>query len=977
MEEDAPSSERDFAPMEPVRTLPYNYEQDIELDGTIEGVRVVDHLVGEEGQDSADEGGVAAERNFDRYMRGEIEYNEYMRLTGGQTVEEELEEGHLEDEEDEENDIDDEDDEEDITGDDTCDEMAVKREVGSFDVVKRERYQEPTDEYITPSSKASELPAHVRHIMNEVVNEDANHEVMAPSRSERERIPRKLSKTMDALLGQANLIYARGQTKEALTMLLEVIRQEPRNAIPYQQVSDIYGELGDQEKSLQYGLLSAHLDTRTSAETWSRWGELSKELKLLQESAACFGRAIRVEPQNWHHYEKRIECLDELGLRPISMKTRLQAAQMISHQDTGLDFEWFHSLIKAVAQYYIMINDEDRAISALEAFVLRSKEFGKTADGQHETLIGMWMSKNRYTEAAKSILALCEGIRVLSPEQEENVLNITLSNGTYAVDPFPPPEKSVFSLDENFSIITLTRLIVCFIGIDQIGLASSLKELLLARNLSRKGEEPYILDVARAYYNVEAFKVCKVFLEQLQEWHNLYENDELWFIYGNTLSVLRDNGAMEAFERALQLNPSHVDARINLSTLQQKAGDTEKALETLQGYDLDTCTHLPDERLLIRQADVLFEQKKTDQFVRCVRMLLTPHFYEIHRQPDLLHKRRQSKTISGIQLSNTLRVVAMNTIQNSSFEKFVKRLGSIAAKEGRCTDDIDPIMLHDYCLKLIECFMSVEKYHDMLIVCCYAFLQPRLNKFKKSSNFQNILYFAAIKANSWALAFEYVRWFHTIMNSPNGSHVVAIEKKDILHKRIFNAMNYVFCHSQNVSYHRYIMRALAKTPENQALQTISGNNSLITGTYRHALGEYLRVWSTDKKNPLISLLLALTFTHMSCKKDLSSRHMIAVRAIGFMKVYQKNRTCQQEVYYNIARMFHQMSITPIAIHYYEKVLSEPSPIISIIDEEGNEKFERVKRYNLEKLAAHNLALIYRSSGNDYLARKMYEQYVVI
>lgn len=34
--------------------------------------------------------------------------------------------------------------------------------------------------------------------------------------------------------------------------------------------------------------------------------------------------------------------------------------------------------------------------------------------------------------------------------------------------------------------------------------------------------------------------------------------------------------------------------------------------------------------------------------------------------------------------------------------------------------------------------------------------------------------------------------------------------RDVLFKRIFNAMNYVFVHSQNVCYHRYIMRALSK-----------------------------------------------------------------------------------------------------------------------------------------------------------------------
>uniref|UniRef100_A0A8R1DV08 TPR_REGION domain-containing protein n=1 Tax=Caenorhabditis japonica TaxID=281687 RepID=A0A8R1DV08_CAEJA len=159
---------------------------------------------------------------------------------------------------------------------------------------------------------------------------------------------------------------------------------------------------------------------------------------------------------------------------------------------------------------------------------------------------------------------------------------------------------------------------------------------------------------------------------------------------------------------------------------------------------------------------------------------------------------------------------------------------------------------------------------------------------------------------------------------------------DMQHKRLFNAMNYVLVNSQNVSYHRFIMRALSKAKDNHALQAISGNNSLITGTYRHAMGEYLRVWVNNKRNPLICLLLALTFTHMSCKKDLSSRHLISIRGIAFMKKYSKVRTCQQEVLYNIARMFHQMSILPLAIHFYEKVLDVNPPNIYAFDEDGNE-----------------------------------------
>ncbi|XGW01360.1 hypothetical protein V3C99_013927 [Haemonchus contortus] len=954
----------ELASMEPVRmsTGDSGSEYTPEFNGTIGGVDISNEILG-----SGEDGDY--DRALGRFMRNEIDYDEFMRLTGGQTLEEEMAaDGGGES-------IEDEDDEEDQNGD-NAQEFTIKKEYAT--------------EY------GGDLPVHVRNLMQEIVNDELGGcradvlsasvpmETDQPSTSqatstpeptvERERIPRKLSKTMDALLGHANVIYAKGNTQEALAVLLEVIRQEPRNAASYRQVSDIYQELGDPQKSLQYGLLAAHLDSRTPAEDWAHWGDESKKLELIEEAAACYGRAIRLNITNWKYYENRIEMLDLLGLRPLAMRTRLQAAQMIDPCQAGVDFEWFHELIKTVAQYYIAINDEDRAILALEAFVLRSKEFGRSAENQHETLIGMWMAKNKFTEAAKSIFALCDGIFVTRKPDNEPALTITLSHGTYSVEPFPPDNDVQFHVEPTFPTITLCRLIVCFIGLGKRELAKPLKAILLNRDLLSHEDEPHVLEIARAYYNCDAFKTTKLFLETLQEWNNYCDNPEMWFIYGNTAAALKDiNTAMESFEKVLQLNPGHVDARINLSGLQQKIGQSDRALETLQDYDLDTCTHLPDERLLIRQADVLFDSQKTEQFIRCCRMLLTPHFYEVHRNQDNIGKRRSTKT--GFFLSNTLRVAAINAITNTNWEKFVRRLGSAAASERRSVDELDPALLHDYCLKLIECLLAKQRYQDMLIVCCYAFLQPRITRSEKSSTFQNLLYFCAIKAQCWPVAFEYVRWYHTLTNT---AHQLTLPNcREVLYKRIFNAMNYVFVHSQNVSYHRYVMRSLSKSPGNHALQAISGNNSLITGSYRHALGEYLRVWNDNKKNPMICLLLALTFTHMACKKDISSRHMIAVRGVAFMKCYEKNRACRQECNYNIGRMFHQLSLTPLAIHFYNKVLADPPPVVFYTDDEGNEAERPSEMYDVRKFAAHNLALIYRASGNDYLARKIYEKFLVV
>jgi hypothetical protein len=47
-------------------------------------------------------------------------------------------------------------------------------------------------------------------------------------------------------------------------------------------------------------------------------------------------------------------------------------------------------------------------------------------------------------------------------------------------------------------------------------------------------------------------------------------------------------------------------------------------------------------------------------------------------------------------------------------------------------------------------------------------------------------------------------------------------------KRIYNVINFVFCH-------KYIIRAENKDRDATQLKAMSGNNSFVTGSYRHAL----------------------------------------------------------------------------------------------------------------------------------------------
>ncbi|CAD6198035.1 unnamed protein product [Caenorhabditis auriculariae] len=948
---------------------------------------------------------------------GNLDYNDFMRITGGQTIEEELANNSAaleEEEEEEEVDIE---DEEDFEGHVEDGEMpgtsnsspekkpeaparaslpefirSIMDEMVSEGSSSRSVEKKPTPgsthekvanilKRTTQRSEETDQPTSVPNLSGTLKSELDAQEDAYESQRKRPVADKKSSKTLDALLGQANLLIARGDHENSLEMLMEVIRLDSRNSVAYRQVSTIYHMNGEVQRALQYGLLSAHLDSKTSAPEWIHWGDESKNLYMYEEAAACYSRALRSDQTSYEGYQKRIEMLDLLGLRPLAMRTRLQAAQMIDSSASGITFDWFQNLIKTLAQYYMTINDEERAIQALEAFVYRSMEFGRSADAQHDTLISMLILKGRFSAAATSILALCPGIQVFRCSDDQPAFTISHSNGSPLVVPFPPTVPIRFRIDDRFRTEMLARLIHCFIALGRLEIAKDLVNELLERDLSQSEIEPLALEIARVFISFDKQKLAKKFLDDLAQYDYYTEySAEYWFIYGGIyMSAKEDELAMDAYERVLELNPSHVDSRITLSTLQQRAGFADRALDTLRGHDLDQCTQLPDERLLVRQADVLFERQEIDQFIHTTRLLLAPHFYEVHREMDQTGKKRNVRASGvGISLSNVLRSAAVNALVNTHWERLVRRLGQNAVKTGRNTDTLDISAIHDYSLKLIESLIDKKRFGDALVVCCYAFLQPRLyKKSDRMNTFHNLLYFCAIKAHSWTLAFEYIRWYHHYVTTTMSQ--LLPNDPNVLLRRVANAMNFVFVNSQNISYHRYIMRALAKAPESLALQTISGNNSLITGTYRHALGEYLRVHKNpdNQDDSLMCLMLSLTFTHMACKKDLSSRHLIALRGLAFMKRYAKNRKVKPEVFYNIGRMFHQMGLVHIAKHFYEKVLSADPPLVYYFDRDANEHSYHSKRYDLRPMAAHNLALIFKNSGNELAARDIYEKFLVV
>lgn len=98
-----------------------------------------------------------------------------------------------------------------------------------------------------------------------------------------------------------------------------------------------------------------------------------------------------------------------------------------------------------------------------------------------------------------------------------------------------------------------------------------------------------------------------------------------------------------------------------------------------------------------------------------------------------------------------------------------------------------------------------------------------------------------------------------------------------------------------------------------------------------------------------------------------------------MQIYRDLRELPQETLYNTGRLLHQLSMYSSAVHFYNQVLTKTdAPKIVKTSQKTNEiEVESAECYDLKRLAAHNLSLIYQNSGNQALALSILEKYCKI
>ncbi|XP_062354073.1 general transcription factor 3C polypeptide 3 isoform X2 [Cinclus cinclus] len=750
----------------------------------------------------------------------------------------------------------------------------------------------------------------------------------------KEKRPRsKLPRALRGLMGEANIRFARGEREEAILMCMEIIRQAPLAHEPFSTLAMIYEDQGDMEKSLQFGLIAAHLNP-SNTEEWVRLAEMSLEQDNIKQAVFCYTKALKYDPTNVRFLWERSSLYEQLGEQKMAMDGYRRILNLLAPSDG----ERFMQLARDMAKSYYEANDVTSAVEIVEE-----------AFAKHQSLVSMedvniaaelYISSKQYDKAL-AVITDFTGIVL-----EKKVPEKSAAEEKKAV------EKVSCCIPEGVPIDITVKLMVCLIHLNILEPLSPLLTTLVEQNPEEMGD--LYLDVAEAFLDVGEYNSALPLLSSLvcSERYNLAV---VWLRHAECLKALGHmERAAESYAKVVDLAPLHLDARISLSTLQQQLGRPEKALEALEPmYDPDTLAQdasaaQQELKLLLHRSTLLYSQGKMygyiDTLLTMLAMLLK---VAMSRAQVCLISSSKSGERHLYLIKVSRDKISDNDDQetaNCDAKAIFAVLTSVLTKD----DWWNLLLKAIYAL----CDLSRYKEAELLVDSSleyYSFYEDR----QKRKELEYFGLSAAILDKNFRKAYNYIR-------------IMVME--NVNKPQLWNIFNQVTMQSQDVRHHRFCLRLMLKNPDNHVLCVLNGHNAFVSGSFKHALGQYVQAFRANPDEPLYSLCIGLTFIHMASQKYVLKRHALLVQGFSFLHRYLDLRGPCQESFYNLGRGLHQLGLLHLAIHYYQRALELPPFTLEGIEADQTD---------LRRDTAFNLSLIYQSSGNTRMAQKMLYTYAVV
>lgn len=761
-------------------------------------------------------------------------------------------------------------------------------------------------------------------------DDDSNAGTSKTTRGPKSRLPKDLA----GLMGQANVSFARGEHNDAILMCQEVIRLAPRCADPFISLAEHYQEIGDEEKAEQLYLIAAYLQP-SNTHLWVRVAESATKRREFRLAATCYTKAIRADKNesSISYHLRRCNLYEKLGDQKKALKGYDNLIAVLGPNDEkfGLD------LARGIARIYQSDNKIDACIKTLEGALEKySNQLTSEDLGQ---LCTCYNAKNLYIKTIDIMINKCQ---VSITIDENTSWDADKISALLKENVKPRLTITVNHRDRRFTFSNRCLLAVAVISLGYHD--DTIKPLVEhIESADVPTHRKSLFEIAKAYFSQEAYQKAKQILLRITSQRDS-QAASVWLLYSQCLKNLSEiEEAIVGYRQVISYEPDDYSSRLALSNLLSVQGRHNEALEvTKQPLFTEKPVDVP---LLYQSCQLLEQAGDWDEYCKSAKALILTDMFYTHHSKEIM--------CMITSKSHRTRLENLRAVQRElNLDPYAYRQKSIGEKLDSKT------MLKTF-LKYIQVLFHVQKDNQELKRICFsAYTCSTFECYESSIDF----YTAVACVCSEDKEFTY-------------NHLKILASQNPEHNQIWNLLSIAMCNIyQDLRHGRFCLRQFLKNPDILPLAILNGHNALMSGSYKHALGEYMSVFKEKPNEPLTAFCLAITYLSLSCQRYVSSKYLCLFQMMAFLHTYLELRGTCQEAMYNIGRVFHQINMLDKAAIFYRKVLAMDDRL-KLSHGVSQREYDEV--FNVRREAAFNLALIYKNSQSYRLAYQVIKDNLTI
>ncbi|KAF5288430.1 hypothetical protein FQR65_LT02082 [Abscondita terminalis] len=441
-------------------------------------------------------------------------------------------------------------------------------------------------------------------LLDEEQNTDINDQETSPPKQT--RVTRKIPPHIKALIGEANLRYARGDHETAKKMCFEIIRQQSSISEPYITLAQIF-ESSDPIKSLDYYMIATFCNPR-DVSLWTRCAQLSLDANKVVQAIFCYTNALRVDSTNIKIHLKRIQLLRQQNDSKNMLRSYVRMMQCL----TPPYYEFLLEVAVRVASEYHQLNEYKKAIDALNIPFVKCPNL--ITPQMVNIMLELLIMNENYSYCLDIFLEHCN-IEIELVIVEENKIEVLSYN---------MPEKIPIDLRIKF--------IVCVIKLKSFKLLDNLLAPLLLMEDEVEIIGDLFLDVVEALMAADQYSDALKLLVPLIKSNN-YSLAAVWLKYADCQSACEMyEQAIESYKIVIRMAPLHVEVKYNLAEVYIKLDKKNEALQILHQEPTQEEINI---RLLMLKIKLLKELEEYEEYWQSVELLISRHCETIRHYEEI------------------------------------------------------------------------------------------------------------------------------------------------------------------------------------------------------------------------------------------------------------------------------------------------------------------------------------------------------